>query len=64
MGAALAELAAGAIVCVVVLVADLRNAISFSSVIGGVVLLVAGTIGWFAAGRHRLHQEAWSACRT
>jgi basic amino acid/polyamine antiporter, APA family len=94
-----AELVAGAIVCVIVLVADLRNAIGFSSfailtyyalanasawrlsaterrwprwlaglgvalctvlaftlpstaVLGGLILLVAGTLGWFATGRH------------
>jgi basic amino acid/polyamine antiporter, APA family len=99
-----AELAAGAIVCFIVLVADLRSAIGFSSfailtyyalanasawrltaaerrwprwlaalgvalcavlaftlppnsVIGGLILLGAGTLGWFATGRHRLQHD-------
>lgn len=105
-----AETAAAAVVCAVVLVADLRNAIGFSSfavltyyglanasawrlsaserrwprwlaglgvalcvllavtlpaasVIGGLLLLAAGTVGWFATGRHRLppHQAGGSS---
>jgi APA family basic amino acid/polyamine antiporter len=99
-----AELAAGVVVCAVVLVADLRDAIGFSSfavliyyalanasawrlgpgerhwprwlaglgvvlcvalaftlpgaaVIGGLILLGAGTLGWFATGRQHQHDS-------